>query len=45
MLGGGAVGRCAHLLVACQLVVYDTEKKTYTCHVSVLTVGTGVGLP
>ena len=35
-LGGGAVGGCAHFLVACHLVVYDMEKKkkNYRCHVN-----------
>ena len=27
-----AVGGCAHILVACHLVVYDMEEKTYEYH-------------
>ena len=32
--GVGAVGRCTDLLVACHVVVYGKEKKTYKCQVN-----------
>ena len=34
LIGGGTVGGCAHLLVACHLVVYDMKEKTFKCHVN-----------